>query len=239
MNKLVLNNNDVIQIEDYSSLSDLVTSVNAYSDIENIYDKLTDDNLSYIRFTTDDDVEYGVYHNMTLNNKEVKVSDCGSHLQVSFMIREKTPEEMVSAYSRLAISYLNDEQALTVFPLYPNWEDDPIGYHYDINNPDDRRRRYGAKLWNLNKSYDKQADWFPGNDPTLWTEIVIDHAGTKEDPIPVPISVTTSGFEYEYGKYYKENDAVYFCKREGEENGNKITLYYMPSSLIGHYFEKA
>ena len=86
-----------------------------------------------------------------------------------------------------------------------------------------------------------EADWYPGADPTLWTEIVEGHAGTLEDPIPVPDSVTTSGFEYEYGKYYQEDDTVYLCKRGGVEDpesmyGQKEKLYFPPSALIGQYF---
>lgn len=64
-----------------------------------------------------------------------------------------------------------------------------------------------------------------------------------EDPIPVPDSVTTSGFTYVYGKYYEENGIAYICKRGGVENpeemyGQEETLYYAPSALIGQYFEQ-
>lgn len=63
----------------------------------------------------------------------------------------------------------------------------------------------------------------------------------RKTPIPVPDSVTTSGYEYEYGKYYQEGETVYLCRRSGVENpeemyGQKITLYFAPSALIGKYF---
>lgn len=137
---------------------------------------------------------------------------------------------------------LTDEQALTVKALYKDWEKDPEGYPYKMSNPDDKRRNHNGKLWNLNKEHNKQADWYPGKDPTLWTEIVEGHAGTKEDPIPVPDSVTTSGFEHEYGKYYREGETVYLCKRGGIEDpesmyGQKEKLYFPPSAMIGQYFE--
>ncbi len=144
--------------------------------------------------------------------------------------------------ARIQAQSLTDEQALTVKALYKDWEKDPEGYPYKISNPDDKRRNYNGKLWNLNKDHNKQSDRYPGADPTLWTEIVERHAGTKEDPIPVPDSVTTSGFEYEYGKYYREEDTVYLCKRGGIEDpesmyGQKEKLYFPPSVLIGQYFE--
>lgn len=137
---------------------------------------------------------------------------------------------------------LTDEQALTVKALYKDWEKDPDGYQYEMSNPDDKRRNYGGRLWNLNMDHKKQSDWYPGKDPTLWTEIVEGHAGTKEGPIPVPDSVTTSGFEYEYGKYYQEGELVYLCKRGGVEDpesmyGKKEKLYFPPSAMIGQYFE--
>lgn len=45
-----------------------------------------------------------------------------------------------------------------------------------------------------------------------------------------------------YGKYYVEDDAIYICKRGGVENpeeiyGQKVTLQYPPSQLVGQYFE--
>lgn len=160
---------------------------------------------------------------------------------------EKTPEaqsSMVQAAVLVAQTQaqsLTDGKALTVKALYKDWEKDPEGYPYKMSNPDDKRRNHNGKLWNLNKDHNKQADWYPGKDPTLWTEIVEGHAGTKEDPIPVPDSVTTSGFEYEYGKYYSEGETVYLCKRSGVKDpeslyGQKEKLYFPPSAMIGQYF---
>lgn len=134
-----------------------------------------------------------------------------------------------------------DEQALATKGLYKYWDNDAEGYHYSMSNPDDLRRNYGDGLWALQKEHDKQSNWYPGADPTLWRQIIEGHNGTYEDPIPVPDSVSTSGFEYEYGKYYSENGSVYLCQRQGVEDpesmyGQKETLYFPPSSLIGIYF---
>lgn len=164
------------------------------------------------------------------------------------MYKQETLPEVQSAMVQAAVTVaqiqaqsLPDEQALTVKALYKDWEKDPEGYPYKMSNPDDKRRNHNGKLWNLNKDHNKQADWYPGKDPTLWTEIVEGHAGTKEDPIPVPDSVTTSGFEYEYGKYYSEGETVYLCKRGGIEDpesmyGQKEKLFFPPSAMIGQYF---
>ncbi len=147
----------------------------------------------------------------------------------------------VQAQAKFAAVNNTDEQALAVKGLYKDLDKDPDGYHYDVDNPEDKRRNHNGGLWNLNKSHNKQASWYPGADPTLWTEIVEGHDGTYEDPIPVPDSVKTSGFEYEYGKHYSESGVIYLCKRSGVENpeemyGQKEKLYFPPSELLGQYF---
>ena len=147
----------------------------------------------------------------------------------------------VQAQAKFAAVNNTDEQALAVKGLYKDWDKDPDGYHYDVENPEDKRRNHNGGLWNLNKSHNKQASWYPGADPTLWTQIVEGNDGTYEDPIPVPDSVKTSGFEYEYGKHYSESGVIYLCKRSGVENpeemyGQKEKLYFPPSELLGQYF---
>lgn len=63
--------------------------------------------------------------------------------------------------------------------------------------------------------------------PSLFNVIDVEHGGTLEDPIPAELNMV-----YENGKYYIENDVVYKCIRD-----SGIALAYMPSQLIGSYFE--
>ena len=81
-----------------------------------------------------------------------------------------------------------------------------------------------------------QADWPPHSTPAMWTIINVDHAGTKDDPIPA-----ARGMEYEYGKYYLdgEDSNTYLCQRTGEAAGGTIVLQYMPHELVGQYFDLA
>ena len=67
----------------------------------------------------------------------------------------------------------------------------------------------------------------------VWSVIDAGHAGTIDNPI-----LAARGMEYEYGKYYldQEDKKTYLCKC-GEETGS-IVLYYMPHELIGQYFEE-
>lgn len=140
--------------------------------------------------------------------------------------------------ARMQARELSDVEALQVKNLYNAWEKDVIGYAYSMDNPDDKRRTYDNRLWNLQKDHNKQEDWYPGADPTLWMEVIEGHEGTLEDPIPVPDSVTTSGFEYEYGKYYAEGEQIYLAKRDGKHDEEKEKLFFAPSALVGSYFEK-
>ena len=68
--------------------------------------------------------------------------------------------------------------------------------------------------------------------PTLFVKIEETHGGTLEDPIPASVNL-----EYEKGKYYIENDVVYLMNREGMADGESIVLHFLPSQLVGQYFE--
>ena len=46
-----------------------------------------------------------------------------------------------------------------------------------------------------------------------------------------------AGMEYVYGKYYIEGETVYICKRTGEAEGGTVVLQFLPSQLVGQYFE--
>lgn len=74
--------------------------------------------------------------------------------------------------------------------------------------------------------------WNPVDAPSIWTAIDVTHAGTIDDPIPA-----VAGMEYVYGKYYIEGETIYICKRTGEAEGGTIVLQFLPSSLVGQYFE--
>lgn len=240
--KLVLLNGEEINIEPGASLNRIITVIGNYTELEKLEKNLTRENMKEVKFI-EGEVTTSTYENMCVTDPLFTVSKKEENKVVTFGIRNLTESELQEEDVQAAITYLTDEQALTVKDLYPLWDDDPEGYPYTMENPKDTRRRYQEKLWKLNKDHNKQADWYPGNDPTLWTEIVEGHAGTLEDPIPVPDSVTISGFTYVYGKYYKEGEKIYLCKRAGVENpeemyGQEETLYYAPSAMVGQYFEK-
>lgn len=68
--------------------------------------------------------------------------------------------------------------------------------------------------------------------PSVFVPIDRTHEGTLDDPIPA-----RANMEYVKGKYYMEDGKVYLMNREGMEEGESITLQYLPSQLVGQYFE--
>ena len=150
---------------------------------------------------------------------------------------DQTPEVQADVQAaavlvaQIQAQILPDEQAVTVKAIYPAWSPDSVQYAVDY------KVLHEDILYKCISAHTSQADWAPGVAPSLWTAVQTgEHAGTQEDPIPVPETVTTAGFEYERGKYYSEGGTVYLMDRQGMDAGDKITLYFPPSVLIGQYF---
>lgn len=75
--------------------------------------------------------------------------------------------------------------------------------------------------------------WRPSATPTLWEPLAgSGEGGALSNPITAAVGMT-----YVAGKYYSENGTIYLCRRQGATDGDEFTLYYLPSQLIGHYFE--
>lgn len=153
---------------------------------------------------------------------------------------EKTPEvqsAMVQAavlVAQIQAQNLTGEQAVAVKDIYPAWDPNGVSYAAEY------KVLHDSVLYKCISAHTSQADWAPGVAPSLWVAVSSgEHAGTQEDPIPVPDTVTTAGMEYEKGKYYSEGGKVYLMDREGMEDGEKITLYFAPSALVGQYFSVA
>lgn len=132
---------------------------------------------------------------------------------------------------------LSDAQALEAKALYDTF-DDLVKANYTAEKQGFKFRD-GDDIWKTAQdNVTFQAQYRPGEGTeNLYTYIDKTHAGTQEDPIPAKTNM-----EYEYGKYYSEKGAIYLCKRGGvsdpeEMYGQKVTLQYLPSTLIGQYFE--
>lgn len=132
-----------------------------------------------------------------------------------------------------ALSF-TDQQAVKVPSMYPLWSSLSDGtvlttQEEAVNGTEVTRvRGDDGKLYKVIKTHSKQSDWAPGQaTASLFTVIDVEHAGTKEDPIPASVNM-----EYFKGKYYIEDGKLYLCTRNSE-----TALQHLPSQLIGHYFE--
>lgn len=145
----------------------------------------------------------------------------------------KVQAEMQQAASKVAqiqAQSLTDEQAVQVKAIYPAWNPNGVQYTADYKVVHD------DVLYKCLQPHTSQADWAPGVAPSLWAAVDSgEHAGTQEDPIPVPDTVETAGMEYEKGKYYSEGDTVYLMIWPGINEGEKLTLYFPPSKLEAYF----
>ena len=122
---------------------------------------------------------------------------------------------------------LEDKKALQYMEMYPLWRS-------NLSVKVGERYQYNGRLYKVAQAHTTQADWTPDATPALWTVVDVAHTGTIDDPIPA-----VAGMEYVYGKYYIEGKTVYICKRTGEAEGGTIVLQFLPSQLVGQYFEIA
>lgn len=127
---------------------------------------------------------------------------------------------------RAGESTLTNSQRLTVASIYDLWN--PNGIRY-AKNAVVRVVEDGEDcLYTCIQEHVSQENWKPGiATASLWTRIDVEHAGTKEDPIPAKTNM-----QYYKDKYYSEDGKLYLCTRD-----SGIPLAYLPSQLVGQYFE--
>lgn len=238
MEKLILKDGTELEIKDGASISGIEVEVADYTALGTLAGQLSKEKLATVQFKSNDQVT-GQYNSMALQNPNFLVTKKKDCLSVIFGLREKTLDEQKQESVTAAISYLTDEQALTVMDLYPTF-DELVELKYTAKKRGFRFRD-GNNLYKTAQDNIAFQEYYRPEEGTesLYTKINETHAGTLEDPIPAAVNM-----EYEYGKYYIEGGTIYLCKRAGIENpeemyGQKVTLQYLPSQLVGQYFEMA
>ena len=123
---------------------------------------------------------------------------------------------------------LTDEVALEHIALYPDWE---VGMNLSVGD----RVEHEGKLYKVVQAHTTQDSWQPNLLPSLFEPIDIVNEGTLANPIIAAIGMT-----YFKDKYYLDetNGKVYLCTRD-DSNGNGTVLQFVPSALVGTYFELA
>lgn len=124
-----------------------------------------------------------------------------------------------------AIESVSDEVAAKKPHLFEEWD----GRAYQNGE----RVTEAGTVYRAKQDITPNQTWRPSLTPTLWEPLAgSGEAGTLSNPITAAVGMT-----YVVGKYYSENGTIYLCKRQGATDGDEFTLYYLPSQLIGHYFE--
>ena len=102
-------------------------------------------------------------------------------------------------------SNLTDQQALQCKSLYPNWES-----YIGKSLSQDDKVTYQGKLFKVRQTISQVLEnQFPSTDTAaLYEEIVEEHTGTLEDPIPY-----NNNMSLEKDKYYIQNEIKYLCIR--------------------------
>lgn len=120
---------------------------------------------------------------------------------------------------------LTDAEAISVRELYPHWED-KVGKTIEAGYV----TLYAGSLWRARQTHTAMDIYPPGMDTaSLYEVLVVDHAGTAEDPIPYmpPMEITA-------GLYYTQNDVLYLCTAD---SGTALT--HDLEALVGIYVEVA
>ncbi len=135
--------------------------------------------------------------------------------------------EALRKSQRQAGNNLSVEAALKAKDLFTEWE---ASRAYEARD----RFLYNGNLYECVAPNPVNPTWTPDITYTYYKPVAKSNEdGTLESPI-----TAVAGMEYEYGKYYSEGNSIYLCTRQGEADGGKITLHYLPSALVGQYFEK-
>lgn len=131
-----------------------------------------------------------------------------------------------------AVQSLNDEDALNIKTVYPNWDDlvplknvesNEAGFKFVYKGED------GYELYKcLSANPTFQADWIPGvGTESLYARIDETHDGTYDNPIPYK-----GNMELVEGLYYTQNNIIYLCIRNTD-----APMYHALADLVNLYVE--
>lgn len=199
--------------------------IRAHVDTNEELDLINSYNAYQLDVTTSDP-EYEAYLELLKTVKQNVRKDFNKEASTSTSSKPKQADIMKLMLMTINTMELTDQQALSVRSLYPEWET-LIGQELT----EGLKLQYDGKLFKVVKTHTAQETWKPVIDTaSLYTEIVEDHAGTLEDPIPYPAD---GNMVISNGKYYIENGITYKCIRD-----SGVPLYTALANVVGNYVQK-
>lgn len=130
-------------------------------------------------------------------------------LEPSSYAMERAVMTMMMPQAKTMFASLDDQEALKVKELADTWAS-KMGQQVNVGD----RLWYDNKLYKVRMQHTVQEDWYPSvNTASMFEEIVEEHAGTKEDPIPYNIELDPefAGMTLEMGKFYTQGGVIYEC----------------------------
>ena len=198
MDSIILKDGTEIIVEEGANTNSIIVILNGYDDLQALSNNLTDKNLDYVKFKVNGN-EARAYEKMALKSPNFCVTQGkDGKLQVVFGIRKKTQEELQQDSIQTAITYLTDEQALTVSALYPDWSEKK---NYKAGD----RYCYDGILYKCLQDHNGQSDWNPDAATSLWARVLIENTeGIPEWEQPDSTNGYTAGDKVTHnGKTYE------------------------------------
>lgn len=138
----------------------------------------------------------------------------------------RTQAEQFRAKIESAAKNLSDNDALNSIELFPVW----TGFK---DYAQGERCRYRGKLYRCYNPISANPTYTPDVTPAHWEVVTVGEDGTIDNPI-----TAAAGMRYFKDKYYLDGGKIYRCTRD-DSNGQGTILQYLPSQLVGIYFEEA
>ena len=174
---------------------------------------------------SDDNSKYDEYINLVNNIKSDVAKTLGITQEKTISSEPRQSDLFKFITMTINNSNITDQQALSIKTLYPEW----LTFIGETIQKD-TKVKYESKLFKVVQSHLVQEQYPPSIDTaSLYTEIVEEHTGTLEDPIPYPGDGNMVIYN---GKYYTEDSVLYKCIRD---SGNP--LYAKLKDLVGNYVE--
>ena len=149
-----------------------------------------------------------------------------------------TDSEVFRLFSAQSINTLSldDNTALRCLSYHPEWSN-LCKSSYKAEKKGYRFQHDGKLYETVQPEFTFQSQWVPGTDGTaaIYSRVEWQHAGTVDDPIPVPDTVPPESFTYVIGKVYEEAGTLYLCKFGSEPEGTEYSFVYKPSQVPAYF----
>lgn len=197
--------------------------IRAYIDEDQEFDLVNSYNAYQLGVTDSAGEDYDKYLQLLEDIKEKVGKDFNKQIDATKSSAPRQADIAKLMLMTINTMALDNQQSLEVKSLYPTWESF-IGQTVEK----DIKLQYNDKLFKVVQQHLVQKQYPPSIDTaSLYTEIVEDHAGTLEDPIPYPADGNMVIYN---GKYYIENGIIYLCIRDSQQ-----PLYTSLANVVNNY----